>query len=198
MGLRSVYELTPSGGGWKETILTPSAHQATVTEQPLSRCDLRQRRRTSTERPMWAALTDGDGVRVDALDRDGRRRYPTISKRKRREETPPPASPSTSPGPATSTAPPATVARVAVVRFRALIHRRQLDIYRALQLYRNRLCGPWGSLVMDGTGNLYGTTMCDGAYGYGSVFRLTPTPTPPWTYTSLHDFTQRQRRVDPA
>jgi uncharacterized repeat protein (TIGR03803 family) len=50
-------------------------------------------------------------------------------------------------------------------------------------------CGPWPSLTMDGSGNLYGTTYCDGAYGYGNVFELTPTSQPPWTYTSLHDFT---------
>ena len=48
-------------------------------------------------------------------------------------------------------------------------------------------CGPWGTLVMKG-GNLYGTTYCDGANGFGSVFELTPSG-PPWTYTSLHDFT---------
>jgi uncharacterized repeat protein (TIGR03803 family) len=48
-------------------------------------------------------------------------------------------------------------------------------------------CGPSGSLVMDGAGNLYGTTVCDGRYGYGSVFKLTPSR-PYWTYTSLHDF----------
>jgi uncharacterized repeat protein (TIGR03803 family) len=50
-------------------------------------------------------------------------------------------------------------------------------------------CGPEGNLVMDQAGSLYGTTMCDGAYGFGSVFKLTPTSQPPWTYTSLHDFT---------
>jgi uncharacterized repeat protein (TIGR03803 family) len=37
-------------------------------------------------------------------------------------------------------------------------------------------------------GNLYGTTLADGAYGYGSVFKLTPGGDG-WTYTSLHDFT---------
>jgi uncharacterized repeat protein (TIGR03803 family) len=50
-------------------------------------------------------------------------------------------------------------------------------------------CGPFANLVMDAAGNLDGTTYCDGAYGFGSVFKLTPTPTPPWTYTPLHDFT---------
>ncbi len=49
-------------------------------------------------------------------------------------------------------------------------------------------CGPRATLAMDGAGNLYGTTYCDGAYGYGSVFKLTPTPNPPWTYTPLYDF----------
>jgi uncharacterized repeat protein (TIGR03803 family) len=49
-------------------------------------------------------------------------------------------------------------------------------------------CGPWGTLVMDTSGNLYGTTYCDGANGAGSVFKLTPSGGT-WTYTSLHDFT---------
>jgi uncharacterized repeat protein (TIGR03803 family) len=48
-------------------------------------------------------------------------------------------------------------------------------------------CGPWGTLVMDRAGNLYGTTQCDGAYGQGSVFKLTPSDDT-WMYTSLHDF----------
>ena len=48
--------------------------------------------------------------------------------------------------------------------------------------------GPWASLAMDGAGNLYGTTLCDGANKLGSVFRLTPSDGG-WTYTSLHDFT---------
>ncbi len=49
-------------------------------------------------------------------------------------------------------------------------------------------CEGGGSLVMDATGNLYGRTSCGGAYGYGSVFKLTPSGGG-WTYTSLHDFT---------
>ena len=55
---------------------------------------------------------------------------------------------------------------------------------------RNNACGP-RNLVLDGAGNIYGATRCDGSkYDHaGSVFKLTPTPAPPWTYTSLHDFT---------
>ncbi len=48
-------------------------------------------------------------------------------------------------------------------------------------------CGPRASLSMDGSGNLYGTTNCDGANGWGNVFKLTNTQTG-WVYTSLHDF----------
>ena len=48
--------------------------------------------------------------------------------------------------------------------------------------------GPHDNLIMDNTGNLYGTTYQDGAYGFGSVFKLTNS-NGRWTYTSLHDFT---------
>jgi uncharacterized repeat protein (TIGR03803 family) len=48
--------------------------------------------------------------------------------------------------------------------------------------------GPRDSLVVDAGGDLYGTTLADGAYGYGSVFRLTPSQGS-YTYTDLHDFT---------
>ena len=48
-------------------------------------------------------------------------------------------------------------------------------------------CGPGGALVMDSAGNLYGTTVCDGANNMGSVFKLTPS-SGTWTYTDLHDF----------
>lgn len=48
--------------------------------------------------------------------------------------------------------------------------------------------GPWATLTMDAAGSLYGTTVGGGAYGYGSVFKLTPS-NGSWNYTSLHDFT---------
>jgi uncharacterized repeat protein (TIGR03803 family) len=48
--------------------------------------------------------------------------------------------------------------------------------------------GPVGNLVMDAAGNLYGTTISDGASGHGAVFKLTQS-NGSWTYTSLHDFT---------
>jgi uncharacterized repeat protein (TIGR03803 family) len=48
--------------------------------------------------------------------------------------------------------------------------------------------GPVGNLVMDSAGNIYGSTAGDGAYRFGAVFKLTH-GTGGWTYTSLHDFT---------
>jgi uncharacterized repeat protein (TIGR03803 family) len=48
-------------------------------------------------------------------------------------------------------------------------------------------CGPAWALVMDADGNLYDMTQCDGANGLGNVFKLTNTGGS-WTYTSLHDF----------
>lgn len=48
--------------------------------------------------------------------------------------------------------------------------------------------GPWDRLVMDAAGNLYGTAHLGGEYGIGSVFKLTPS-NGAWSYTSLHDFT---------
>ena len=48
--------------------------------------------------------------------------------------------------------------------------------------------GPQGNLLVDAAGNLYGTTSSEGAYGKGTVFKLTP-GIGGWTYTSVHDFT---------
>jgi uncharacterized repeat protein (TIGR03803 family) len=48
--------------------------------------------------------------------------------------------------------------------------------------------GPVGTLAMDAAGNLYGTTLDMGAYGLGAVYKLTPS-NGSWTYSSVHDFT---------
>jgi uncharacterized repeat protein (TIGR03803 family) len=55
-------------------------------------------------------------------------------------------------------------------------------------LFGPQYYGPRAALTMDAAGNLYGTTISGGAYGYGSAFKLTPS-NGGWTYTSLHDFT---------
>jgi uncharacterized repeat protein (TIGR03803 family) len=48
--------------------------------------------------------------------------------------------------------------------------------------------GPWGDLIMDSAGNIYGTTVQDGAHDFGSVFKLTFSGGN-WIYSTLHDFT---------
>ncbi len=49
---------------------------------------------------------------------------------------------------------------------------------------------PWGQLIFDRAGNLYGTTASGGLYRSGTVFELSP-PVPPgegWTAALLHSF----------
>lgn len=48
--------------------------------------------------------------------------------------------------------------------------------------------GPTDTLTMDPAGNLYGTTVNVGAFGQGSVFKLTRNGGG-WSFTDLHDFT---------
>jgi uncharacterized repeat protein (TIGR03803 family) len=50
------------------------------------------------------------------------------------------------------------------------------------------ISGSFRNLIMDGAGNLYGTTHCDGANDAGTVYKLTPA-SGSWTYTSLYVFT---------
>ena len=47
--------------------------------------------------------------------------------------------------------------------------------------------GPNDRLFMDAVGNLYGTAYGEGAYGRGTVFKLTPSGGH-WAFTDLHDF----------
>jgi hypothetical protein len=54
---------------------------------------------------------------------------------------------------------------------------------------------PTSAVVFDDAGNLYGTTVWGGTKdagcldpGCGVVFELTPTPTPPWTYSLIYNF----------
>ncbi|HUK74084.1 MAG TPA: choice-of-anchor tandem repeat GloVer-containing protein [Candidatus Bathyarchaeia archaeon] len=61
------------------------------------------------------------------------------------------------------------------------------------QLYQFSGCqqecyGPTGNLAMDAAENLYGATYNDGAYGWGTIYKLTRS-NGGWTYASLHDFT---------
>jgi uncharacterized repeat protein (TIGR03803 family) len=48
--------------------------------------------------------------------------------------------------------------------------------------------GVFAGLAHDAKGNLFGTTWGGGAYGYGTVFELTPGSDGKWTKTTLHSF----------
>jgi uncharacterized repeat protein (TIGR03803 family) len=52
---------------------------------------------------------------------------------------------------------------------------------------------PYGGLVMDAAGNLYGTTTQGGKFNYGTVFKLTPQASGGWTETLLHVFSNNGR-----
>jgi uncharacterized repeat protein (TIGR03803 family) len=47
---------------------------------------------------------------------------------------------------------------------------------------------PGAPLIFDGNGNLYGTTSNGGAFGYGTVFELSPANGGGWAETTLHSF----------
>ena len=47
---------------------------------------------------------------------------------------------------------------------------------------------PFGDLVFDANGKLYGTTQQGGTYGYGTVFELTPGTNRKWKEKVLHSF----------
>jgi len=49
--------------------------------------------------------------------------------------------------------------------------------------------GPAAGLIMDSTGNLFGTTSGGGSGGAGTVFKLTPGAKNKWTQTVLYNFT---------
>ena len=47
---------------------------------------------------------------------------------------------------------------------------------------------PWTGVTMDAGGNLYGTTLDGGVYGYGSVFEMSPREGGRWSEAVLHSF----------
>lgn len=48
--------------------------------------------------------------------------------------------------------------------------------------------GPAGGVVLDGKGNVFGTTIAGGAFGYGTVFELSPNPNGNWSESILYSF----------
>jgi len=63
--------------------------------------------------------------------------------------------------------------------------------YRVLYKFKAGIDGglPYGGVVIDQTGRLYGTTMGGGAYGNGTVFQLVSNPDGTWTENVLYSFT---------
>ena len=55
-----------------------------------------------------------------------------------------------------------------------------------------------GSLILDASGSLYGTTEVGGAKGWGTVFKLKPGADGKWTETILHNFRQGTTGSFPA
>jgi uncharacterized repeat protein (TIGR03803 family) len=53
--------------------------------------------------------------------------------------------------------------------------------------------GIFSGLATDSKGRLYGTTTGGGAYGYGTIFQITPGPSGRWTETILHSFCRLPR-----
>jgi uncharacterized repeat protein (TIGR03803 family) len=53
--------------------------------------------------------------------------------------------------------------------------------------------GVFAGVAVDGRGNLFGTTWGGGAYGYGTVFQLSPGSDEKWTETILHSFCKLNR-----
>jgi uncharacterized repeat protein (TIGR03803 family) len=47
---------------------------------------------------------------------------------------------------------------------------------------------PYGGLIFDSAGNLYGAARSSGVNGCGTIFQLTPNPDGSWTYSVLHNF----------
>ncbi len=47
---------------------------------------------------------------------------------------------------------------------------------------------PVGGVIIDEAGNLYGTAITGGTYGWGVVFKLVPNADLGWTYSELYDF----------
>jgi uncharacterized repeat protein (TIGR03803 family) len=69
--------------------------------------------------------------------------------------------------------------------------------FTLLHTFAQHNIGPIGNLVMDNRGHLYGTTYGDGATLQGSIFELTPS-VGGWTFTELYDFADDSSGANPS
>jgi len=56
--------------------------------------------------------------------------------------------------------------------------------------------GVWAPVTLDKDGNVYGATSGGGAYGYGTVFEISPSDSGQWTETLLHSFCSEPNCTD--
>ena len=64
--------------------------------------------------------------------------------------------------------------------------------------YANDAVTPGSGVVIDSAGNLYGTTEWGGAYTWGAVFEVSPSPNGSWTEQVLFSFRRRRQWRLPA
>ena len=89
--------------------------------------------------------------------------------------------------PETSLAPPARVENLEAERFSNYLPQVTAGACNVIYSFQQSGLGPFGGLAMDAAGNLYGTTLYQGAFHAGTVFELSPS-NGSWIYTDLHDF----------
>jgi hypothetical protein len=68
------------------------------------------------------------------------------------------------------------------------------DKYTVIRAFNPSTGGgiPYGALLMDVSGNLYGANSAGGTNGWGTIFELTPNAQGGWKYTQLYDCGVRQ------
>jgi len=61
-------------------------------------------------------------------------------------------------------------------------------VLHSFQTLKTDGCAPFGGVILDSMGNLYGTTLGCGAYGDGTVYELSPAHNGRWKFRLLHSF----------
>jgi uncharacterized repeat protein (TIGR03803 family) len=83
---------------------------------------------------------------------------------------------------------------VVAVVFSICLCAQAADKYTVIRAFNPSSGGsiPYGALLMDTNGNLYGANSAGGTNGWGTIFELTPNAQGGWKYTQLYDCGVRQ------